>query len=397
MKLFLFLLASLVANAAGPVVSAWILSRPVDNAELRKSLPDVHEVSVQDDFVEVRSAGLSSMSLGPFQNPPAGDAAVRDLHVRIPRKPVRQDGPTQRLGPGIMGVFLNGVPLYDRFAEASYLGRNMWHFKMVALNDPTHPTSLGVLQPMIANKLAHSPLLGFALDGFPIYGPGAFTNADGIGGFLSTDDLNDIVFPYFMTDRFRGKLPDVVEHAPGTQLEFAHGTLETGKPVELRFAFPGVKAMEIVHERPLHLTVVSSDLKFFNRIHPQWKLGDWYSVDVTFSRPGKHRLFVQFTLPGARERVETFDVVVTGKGKTEHQTPPTAATLRKPANMRTGGDVPFTVQLNGQPIEPYLGSWGHFVFLDQGLGNFIHTSPADNAGACAVAPGRRPHCGLSRV
>ncbi len=82
-----------------------------------------------------------------------------------------------------MGVFLNGVPLSNRFTDASYLGRNMWHFDMVAFNDPAHPTTLGVLQPIISNTKAHSPLLGFALDGFPIYGPWAFDKPDGTGGF----------------------------------------------------------------------------------------------------------------------------------------------------------------------------------------------------------------------
>jgi hypothetical protein len=108
------------ANAAEPVVSAWIRSSPAAGAELRKVLPDVHEVLVDDQFVEIRSAGLSLLYLGPFQNPLTGDGGLRDLRFRIPRKPVLQEGDAgQRVGPGVMGVFLNGVPLYNRFAEAS--------------------------------------------------------------------------------------------------------------------------------------------------------------------------------------------------------------------------------------------------------------------------------------
>src|SRR5579862_7285913 len=132
MIILLIVAISLAADAAEPVESAWIMSPPSGSVELRRLLPDVHEVVVEDQFVEVRSAGLSLLYLGPFQNPLTGDGGLRDLRFRIPRKPVLQDGEAQRVGPGEMGVFLNGVPLYNRFAEASYLGRDMWHFDTVA-------------------------------------------------------------------------------------------------------------------------------------------------------------------------------------------------------------------------------------------------------------------------
>jgi hypothetical protein len=69
----------------------------------------------------VRSAGLSLTFLGPFQNPLTGDGGVRDLRFRIPRKPAisSSTSESQWVGPGAMGVFRNGVPLYNRFAEAS--------------------------------------------------------------------------------------------------------------------------------------------------------------------------------------------------------------------------------------------------------------------------------------
>lgn len=469
MKFLLICVLSLTAQAAEPVTSAWIMSRPAASAELRKVLPEVHEVNVQDQFVEVRSAGLSLFNLGPFQNPLTGGGGVRDLRFRIPRKPVLQEGAllndtSQLAGPGAMGVFLNGVPLYNRFAEASYLGRNMWHFDLMTFTDPAHPISLGILEPMMANSSAHSPILGFALDGFPIYGPWAFVNPDGSGGlrrmrsgyrlrniqertkwpdgtqltpsqygppagdtfplgsfvedyeykadpgdldssngrfsvtpeypqgtyvyFLTTTELNKVAFPYFVADRFRGKLPGIAAQgrAPAAGVQFTHGTLEAGRPVELRFAFPGTRSLEIVHEKPLHLMAVSSDLDVFDHIHPEWKPGGVYAVTHTFPRPGKYRLFAQFTLPGEPEHLQTFDVVVTGEASTAQPSkgpPPIVAKLRQPAHIRTGEDVPFTVTLSGEPVEPYLGAWGHFVFLDQGMGAFIHAHPE---GAASVAP-----------
>jgi hypothetical protein len=481
MRILLICAFSTFAYAADPVTSAWIRSRPAANAELRRVLPDVHEVVVEENFVEVRSAGLSLLSLGTFQNPLTGNGGVRDLRFRIPRKPVLEDAPldSQRIGPGEMGVFLNGVPLYNRFAEASYMGRNMWHFDTLQVKDPAHPLTLGVLQDMIANGAAHSPLLGFALDGFPIYGPWGFANADGSGGprrmrsgyrlrkmgertrwpdgtvltpsqygppvnaafplgtfaedylfaplqgdldasngrfsatpdypqgtyayFLTTDDSNQLAFPYFLTERFRGKLPGVAHTAQAnaaSQVQFTHDSLEAGKPTVLNFAFPQVRYLEIVHEKPLHLMAVSDDLQLFDHIHPEWRTGNFYAVTHTFRRPGHYRLFAQFTRPGEPERLETFDVTVlqgsSPIGAVSKPDAPLTVTLLKPGRIQTGQDLTFTVELSGEPVEPYLGAWGHFVFLDHNLGNFIHAHPT--AGAGAELDPNRPHIhGVSDV
>ena len=454
MRLLLFCTLLLPAQAAEPVVSSWILSPPASrlsaSAALRQVLPDVHEVLLNDDFVEVRSAGLSLLYLGPFQNPPAGEGGVRDLRFRLPRRPVAAEADTQPTGPGAMGVFLNGVPLYNRFADASYLGRNIWHFDTVAFKDPAHPLTLGLLEGMIGPSSEHSPLLGFALDGFPIYGPWGFAQGgvkrmrsgyrlrnirertrwpDGklltpsqygppvsaafpLGTFaedyeyrpdagdldasngrfaptpeypngtyayyLTTSDTNTLAFPYFVYGRFRGRLPGVPEKLS----HFSHPPLVAGKPTTLRFGFTGAHALEIVHEQPLHLMVVSADREVFNHIHPQWVLGDAYEVTHTFPRPGKYRLFAQYTLPGEAERVDTFDVEVTGPAVNEaHRPPPLRAALTAPKRVRTGQDINFTVELTGATVEPYLGAWGHFLFLDENLNNFIHAHPAESARA----------------
>jgi hypothetical protein len=169
-------------------------------------------------------------------------------------------------------------------------------------------------------------LLGFALDGFPIYGPWGFANPDGSGGlarmrsgyrlrkivnrtawpdgrqltpgqygppvgeafplgtfaedheyapgagdldasngrfcvtpdypegtyayFLATDDQNQPEFPYFLTDRFHGKVPGRAPAADESRagVDFSHGELPTGAPAEHTFTFPNARFLEIVHE-----------------------------------------------------------------------------------------------------------------------------------------------------
>ena len=154
-------------RAQSPIESAWVRSASTDRPELRKIMPEVHEVAVQGDYVEIRSAGLSMTNLGVFQNPLSGEGGVRELRFRFPRSPQVSQKPMW-VGPAEIGVFLNGVPLYNRFAGASYLGRNVWHFDTVAMSK-----SFGVLE-----KITQPVLLGFAMDGYPIYGPWA--GVDGV-------------------------------------------------------------------------------------------------------------------------------------------------------------------------------------------------------------------------
>lgn len=469
---------ALAAHAAAPVETLWIKSPPAAGEQLRKLLPEVHQTILEDQFVEVRSAGLSFFYLGPFQNPLTADGGVRDIRVRIPRHPVPAEGEGQQAGPGMLGIFLNGVPLYNRLNEASYLGRNIWHFDPLAYRDPAHPQTLGVLGTIIANFSAHSPILGFALDGYPIYGPWAFANGDGSGElrrmrsgyrlrqirerthladgtvltpsqygppvdtafplgtfaedyeykpesgdldssngrfavtpeypngtyayFLTTDAFSRLAFPYFLADRFRGRLPGVASRGGISTgpVQFTHDALEAGKPAELRFAFPHVRSLEIVHEQTVHLMIVSSDLATFDHVHPEWTLGDVYVVAHTFPHPGNYRLFAQFTRPGESEQLAQFDVRVTGQAgaadRPAAQPPPVTVKLNRPDHIGTGQDVPFSVELQGQPIQPYMGAWAHFVFLDQHLNNFIHAHPA-GSGSAAPDP-RLPHVhGVSDV
>lgn len=461
------LTALLLLIAQEPVRTAWILSTQPASGGLSKVRPEVHSVAVGERFVEVRSAGLSLTYLGPFQNPLSADGGVRELVFRIPRVPELASSP-QRTGPGVVGVFLNGVPLYNRFAGASYLGQNMWHFDTIALaaRDQSHPMSLGALESVVRQDGSrHSPLLGFALDGFPIYGPwgsagrarsgyrlrpiqertvwpdgtvltpaqygppvspqfplGAFVEdyeysprageLDEFNGrfavtpeypqtyayFLTTDDSNRLAYPYLLGERYRGNIDGALATRPSQgRIRFEAGSSEAGKPARLALSFhkqdgAPVRFLEIVHERPVHLMVVSQDLDDFAHIHPEWRQGDVYEVWHAFSKPGRYRLFAQFTLPGEAEQVATFDITVqpgAAVPKADTPAPSLSIELVKPPVIRAGEDLTFAVKLRGATIEPYLGAWAHFVWIDLSLQQFIHAHPFENA--TAVLDPNQPH------
>ncbi len=186
---------TLTASASEPVSSAWIAGPAATSSLAARVLPDVRSVAVGNELVVVRSAGISLRYLGPLQTPPIPREGVQEFAFRIPRRPKPADGIGARVPAQVIGVFLNGMPIHNQFEALSYQGSNLWHYDAVAASDNgtltatgrprnelTHPSASGLLDQLAANTRRHSPLIGFALDGYPVYGPWGFADADGTGG-----------------------------------------------------------------------------------------------------------------------------------------------------------------------------------------------------------------------
>ena len=68
--------------------------------------------------------------------------------------------------------------------------------------------------------------------------------------------------------------------------------------------------LEKVHERPIHLVVVSSELSEFAHIHPELQSDDTYRVSYSFPRGGTYWLFADYTRPGTPQSIARFRVTV---------------------------------------------------------------------------------------
>lgn len=175
----------MIAAAADPLRTAWIISASGSGGR-SPSLPDVHSISAGEEFVTVRSAGLSLKYFGPLQPPPVPANGLRQFVFELPLHPRPATGQHPRVPTDVIGAFVNGLPIYNHFEALSWNGANLWHYDAVALNDNgaltaagrprtelTHPAPAGLLEQLIESGPKHSPLIGFALDGYPVYGPWA--------------------------------------------------------------------------------------------------------------------------------------------------------------------------------------------------------------------------------
>ena len=179
------LFASAVLSAQ-PVRSVWIQGTPAagSTAAVAKIRPDVHAVEFTDAEAIVRSAGLSLAYLGPLEAAPAPRNEPRQFTFRFPLYPRQEAGVHAHVPVEYVGAFVNGVPIYNQFEAASYRGQNLWHYDLIARGDDgtrtvagrprkelTHAGRTGLLESLIPDSGQHSPIIGYAFDGFPIYGP----------------------------------------------------------------------------------------------------------------------------------------------------------------------------------------------------------------------------------
>lgn len=160
-------------------------------------LADIERTSYTGANVYVEGAGIPSHVIGPWSGNP-NLPTDRNWSFRIPRVPVPATGTHTPTPLGPIGVFVNGVPAYNAKDAHSWQNQGFWNQNAMyweGLGFDTgkgHPSPDGTYhyhqQPALLlaqrgdNAIDHSTIIGFAFDGFPIYGPHGFANTDGTGG-----------------------------------------------------------------------------------------------------------------------------------------------------------------------------------------------------------------------
>ncbi|MFM7130670.1 MAG: YHYH protein [bacterium] len=137
-------------------------------------------ISHDDQFLIVNSQGYPNHATAIFPNSRNPNSIeVQDFHFRFPLRPKKADEIT-RLPMGPIGMALNGVVFFNPFEQE---GMNAVEGYSEVWLDACcgHPQQTGVYHyhkypscvksPFVDNGRQHSPLLGFAFDGFPLYGP----------------------------------------------------------------------------------------------------------------------------------------------------------------------------------------------------------------------------------
>ncbi len=245
MKVFLLLCILLISTnliSQGPAITSWLQntsqtgsyymngnSTPVSNG----ILVNCQQVEYSNDFVYVTTEGMPSYPTGPFLDGNPSQAQAQGRIFKLPLSPEPNIGNSTSTTPGNIGVFINGVALFDYRDGVAWnpqtnslcggpgnppcpggMGATMdWnrdaipaemegfdcskgHPAMGNYHHHQNPSAFDLDLNVVSSicnlydaeglyaidPASHSPLIGYAYDGYPIYGAYGFKNADGTGG-----------------------------------------------------------------------------------------------------------------------------------------------------------------------------------------------------------------------
>lgn len=167
-----------------------------------------------------------------------------------------------------------------------------------------------------------------------------------------------------------------------------------------------VTPLEIVHEKPMHLILVSQELDWFAHEHPEAQKDGSYRLEFVFpARGGNFVLYSDVTPPGDRNQVFPLALQVEA-GKSKSKPAPLKENV---GQTRKVGDYSVTLKVtptkHGAPVnfeyqvkkagkfvtdlEPYLAAAGHLVIVSEDTTQFLHAHPAgDHHGHHGHAPAK---------
>ena len=194
------------------------------------TLANVQTVKYSTNWVYVSTNGIPSYVTGPFLDGNPNNAGSQNAIFKIPLSPVQNTGTLTATTGGNIGIFINGVALFDYRDGVSWknsssslcggpimgcTGDGVWNRDAVVgekggfdcskghpagtnyhhhQNPSAFKLDLTVISTICnlynadglysIDSTSHSPLIGFAYDGFPIYGAYSYKNSNGTGGIV---------------------------------------------------------------------------------------------------------------------------------------------------------------------------------------------------------------------
>lgn len=176
-----------------PEITSWITSgNSSENFDAQFS--NLEQVQYTDDDVFLSCTGIPTYDIGPWDDPALG--SNQNFVFRITRFP---EAATQHQAVeiGRIGVWSNGLSIYSPLNGVSFYTEDVWHVNAFSKLETETPcegwaseigefytyTPAGCLYAPGTDN-AHAQIVGYAFDGFPIYGSFGYAQADGTGGIV---------------------------------------------------------------------------------------------------------------------------------------------------------------------------------------------------------------------
>jgi hypothetical protein len=184
---------SSTCKTTNPELYSWVRNL-TNSTGYNNVISNVKNVNYTTTDVYVSANCIPGYNIGPWMANP-NTPASKNFVFKITRTPVPKTGTATAIGLGHTGIWSNGVSVFNAWDGMSYNNAGVW--KRDALfwegisfdnclghaagnGEYHHHVSPSCLYDINANT-CHSPIIGYAFDGYPIYGAYAYTNVNGTG------------------------------------------------------------------------------------------------------------------------------------------------------------------------------------------------------------------------
>ena len=241
-SLHLITLLALFSNAkaqTNPAITSWLQNTTKlgsyyttgnSTATSNNIVANVQSVKYSANYAYVGTNGIPAYPTGPFLDGNINKAGSQNAIYKIPLNPTKNTGTQTETGLGNIGIFINGVSIFNYSDGVSWnnaqskfcggpiqgcTGDKVWNRDAIVYEKAgfdcskghpagtnyhhhQNPSAFKLDRTVISticntydaeglyaiDSTKHSPLIGFAYDGFPIYGAYGYKNTDGTGGIV---------------------------------------------------------------------------------------------------------------------------------------------------------------------------------------------------------------------
>ncbi|MEY4905072.1 MAG: hypothetical protein RLZZ292_2887 [Bacteroidota bacterium] len=198
-----FLLQINLFSQINPVIMSWIQNTTATNPSYPALVCNVQSVYYSTTYSYITATDIPGYSIGPWTANP-NTASNQNYKAKFPLTPAQNTGTKTYTGLGAVGLFTNGVAIFNA-KDGQYWNnttsamtnginqtgwnRNAYYWEGISFDAcKGHPNAMSayhlhVVPVCLYSQIAtvHSPIVGFAWDGYPIYGAYAYTNTNGTG------------------------------------------------------------------------------------------------------------------------------------------------------------------------------------------------------------------------
>jgi hypothetical protein len=184
-------------------------------------------------------------------------------------------------------------------------------------------------------------------------------------------------------------------------LQYDPITPEAGKETKLilsvtdqMFGDP-IKEYELLHDKLMHLIIVSEDLTYFAHIHPVLEDNrESFTISHIFPESGRYKLWIDFKPKNGNQTLVAFTIKITGsplhkpstlvydrKYTKESADGKYQVSLKVPKKIVANNDVDIVfsiLDVVGKSVidlEPLMGAGGHSVIISSDIREFLHVHP----------------------